>query len=685
MHRRSSFSLLFVVLFAVSAFADDARTARLETLCRVWAEAKYLHPAMLTQPIDWDGALVRAVPRVRAATTTAELAAAIDGMLKELGDPATRVVSQRAATKHEVELLHQNADVLTIEAGPYIDAFGAEGLYSRERDVAAAFAKASTVVVNLTRITDDPDAADVIDRLGLLGWTTEDIPVPGRWTAYHSGYMPQVGGTSGGYFSSLMLVASKPLPAAKTAPKKITFMTDGAFPLPAFAVALQRAGKATIETSSPTDAASIVRIDLGDGHAANIRTATFAADGGTKPAVTPIVESRYAEMTAPDLPHRLLAAFRVWSVIHYFYPYRDLIGDWDGVLREFIPRFESAEDADAYAAAVLEMTAHIYDGHVGARGHPSIAKFIPPWFVPFEMQRIDDQFVVVDKFDPQLPIGIGDVVVTVDGEPLDARIKRVWPYVTGSTELTRIEYAASVALRGPAKSVAQLGVRGADGKTHTVAVPRVGFYKPPESKEAPYRVLDGNIGYVDLRTLEPPQVDAMFDALMKTKATIFDMRGYPNATAWSIAPRINTRHAKYFASFQRPIVTGVTTAEEKSSASYRFDQTLPPATKPLYTGRVVVLIDDRAISQAEHTCLFFEQAAGAKFIGRPTAGANGDVTRFVLPGGFVVSFSGNGVRHVDGRQLQRVGIQPDIRVEPTIAGLQAGKDEVLDRAIAFVK
>jgi len=49
-----------------------------------------------------------------------------------------------------------------------------------------------------------------------------------------------------------------------------------------------------------------------------------------------------------------------------------------------------------------------------------------------------------------------------------------------------------------------------------------------------------------------------------------------------------------------------------------------------------------------------------------------------------VRFSGHDVRHADGRQLQRVGIQPDIRVEPTIAGLQAGKDEVLDRAIAYV-
>jgi hypothetical protein len=46
-------------------------------------------------------------------------------------------------------------------------------------------------------------------------------------------------------------------------------------------------------------------------------------------------------------------------------------------------------------------------------------------------------------------------------------------------------------------------------------------------------------------------------------------------------------------------------------------------------------------------------------------------------------FTGQAVRHVDGRQLQQVGIQPTIVAEPTIAGIRAGKDEVLDRAIQF--
>jgi hypothetical protein len=34
---------------------------------------------------------------------------------------------------------------------------------------------------------------------------------------------------------------------------------------------------------------------------------------------------------------------------------------------------------------------------------------------------------------------------------------------------------------------------------------------------------------------------------------------------------------------------------------------------------------------------------------------------------------------------QRIGIKPDISVYPTVKGIQAGKDEVLERAIEFLK
>jgi C-terminal processing protease CtpA/Prc len=49
-----------------------------------------------------------------------------------------------------------------------------------------------------------------------------------------------------------------------------------------------------------------------------------------------------------------------------------------------------------------------------------------------------------------------------------------------------------------------------------------------------------------------------------------------------------------------------------------------------------------------------------------------------------VNFSGHDVRHADGRQLQRVGIQPHVKVEPTPKRISAERDEVLEAAFKYL-
>ncbi|HVK38522.1 MAG TPA: S41 family peptidase, partial [Candidatus Kapabacteria bacterium] len=165
-----------------------------------------------------------------------------------------------------------------------------------------------------------------------------------------------------------------------------------------------------------------------------------------------------------------------------------------------------------------------------------------------------------------------------------------------------------------------------------------------------------------------------------------DMRGYPRGTGWELATRLPRRDS-INAIFSRPIVEAVTLSMRDIGIqpSYSFRQLLSPTIDSPYTGRVVILIDENAQSQSEHLCLALESAHDVTFIGTPTAGANGDVTNVVLPGGITASFSGHDVRHADGRRLQRIGIQPDVRVEPTVRGLASGRDEVLEAAIEFLR
>jgi C-terminal processing protease CtpA/Prc len=110
-----------------------------------------------------------------------------------------------------------------------------------------------------------------------------------------------------------------------------------------------------------------------------------------------------------------------------------------------------------------------------------------------------------------------------------------------------------------------------------------------------------------------------------------------------------------------------------------------PGTAP-YQGKVVVLMGTNTVSAAESACMALAtMGLDVTFIGARTMGANGNVTNATLPGGVAVRFTSMEIRHGDGRQLQRLGIKPDIEVHQTMDGIALGRDEVLERALAFLK
>ena len=106
--------------------------------------------------------------------------------------------------------------------------------------------------------------------------------------------------------------------------------------------------------------------------------------------------------------------------------------------------------------------------------------------------------------------------------------------------------------------------------------------------------------------------------------------------------------------------------------------------KDYYTGKVILLINEITQSQAEYTTMAFRVAPQATVIGSTTAGADGNVSQFYLPGGISTMISGIGVYYPDGKETQRVGIVPDIEIKPSIEGIKKGRDELMEKAIEII-
>ena len=726
---------LLVSLVAAPLRAQTEEAERLATVGRIWGQVKFFHPWLRYKPIDWDEALVAALPRIRAATTHDEFAAAVGALLERLGDSVTRVEREPAPASAKAPAggaatpwYRWDGPVLVIALSAVPAAIGEHG-FGFSRPLTAELAKADVVLVDARLAGADRDTAGYGFSLFDQRLPPRTVSAPASRAVLLNGYPPQTGDTSGGYYQGFVEMPGEIYtPDTESPRRRLVFLVDPAW-IPSLAEALAASGAGSIVATGPLrDTARAMHLALPGGWRAALRVSEtiggpLRADVETREGQDPLAvalalakdatrvepkparaalaeaatapewhpDARYEKMAYPDAGYRLLAVYRLWNVIHYFYPYLELIGDWDAVLEEFVPRALAAADGNAYVLTMLEMATRVPDGHTWVWGHPALDEVWGVADPPVELRIIEDQPTIVKLLDAGAAraagVRLGDVVVAVEGEPAETKMKRLAPWVTASTaEATRARLAEML-LRGKDGATLKATVRGADGE-RSVALPL--SKEPPKSKDAEpptYRALTPEIGYADLTRLMPNDVDPMFEALKDTKGLILDMRGYPNGTAWAIAPHINVKKAKVGARFRRPLWSGFDLQDDDLSggASYAFEQPLPPTKGALYTGRTVMLIDERAISQSEHSGLFFEAAADTVFVGTPSAGANGDVTRLTLPGGITVGFTGHDVRHADGRQLQRVGLQPHVRIAPTIAGIRAGKDEVLDRAVQFLR
>jgi hypothetical protein len=186
---------------------------------------------------------------------------------------------------------------------------------------------------------------------------------------------------------------------------------------------------------------------------------------------------------------------------------------------------------------------------------------------------------------------------------------------------------------------------------------------------------------VDLTRARVADLTPVVDTLTSATAVIFDMRGYPtDAGTWILPHLLDV--AEYDRWMHVPKLVG---PFGQSAGWQSLGWDLTPAA-PKFAGKIVFMTDGRAISYAESVMGYVAARKLGTIVGRPTAGTNGNIASFVVPGGFGVTFTGMRVTGHDGHSpYHLVGVAPDIAVAPTIAGLRQGRDEVLDRALSIVR
>lgn len=725
--------------------SETTKINRLIGLCTLWGHVKYFHPSLAYRAdIDWDAALVETIPKVRNAKSRIDYAAALQGLLDNLGDPVTRVVDASASPETKVPNANQKldykmtSDVLLITVGDYFGLWNSES-QQKLRAIIAELPKAKAVVFDLrsAQPAGDYGKFQLTSSFSQIERMISSVPflTPGERSRIHRGFVSSSTFSSGQYKSGFYIQDVKriiPTQNAKDIPS-VFLLNKNAGVLDS-TTSLQAAGKGLVVFEGAVKDSAVgktANIDLGERLSAQVRVTEPILEDGTngdlmpdlvvpmangesdtalksalelainfKPsnivrkklpaAAAPFPDKSYSQMKYPSLEFRLLAAFRMWNAIEHFFPYKNLMDrDWTQVLREYIPKFENFKNALDYSLTVAEMMTHVHDSHAYVSG-TELNDHFGTGYPPIRVRVIENALVVTHFYNEEIArasgIEIGDIVLKVDGEDAKIRLARYAKYISASTPQSNTDKASLTFMNGEDKSIVTLTVRGRNNREKEGKLPRkyedsTTLYNRERSGDI-FKLLPGNIGYADLDRLTGTMVDEMLERFKNTKGIIFDMRGYPNGVFWLLPQRLTDKRDVPAALLETPIVGQISSVR----SSDIFSQNLFPAQpdKWTYKGKTLMLIDERSMSQAEHTGLFLRAANKTEFVGSPTAGANGELTTFSVPGGIGIGFSGQSVRFPDGKQLQRIGLLPDVKIKPTIKGIRDRRDEVLEEAIRYL-
>lgn len=427
---------------------------------------------------------------------------------------------------------------------------------------------------------------------------------------------------------------------------------------------------------------------LGGGVSCRIPISMFADQARTLPRAE---SSPHADLSEPKNLPRLTAGNRAtrfagiticWGIMQHFYPYFDVVEtDWDATLPEALTKAAADHNELAFLFTLRELVAKLHDGH----GNVSNPAIVATSLLPLSLAWAGADIVIAGK-GASVPdeVKIGDSILSIDGRPTEDCYRFLATRISGATE----GWKRHIALRTfivnlPTADAALFRMRRPDGSQYEATIHRqagkaMGTIEDSTARRpAQGHELAPGIVYFDLNGTPQDVLEKHMKQLETAKGIVFDMRGYPSQAAYALMEHLIDSPA-LSARWNVPIVT--MPDRQKWDWNRRGRWNLTPK-QPRLTAKVAFVTDGRAISYAESIMGIVEHYKFGEIVGATTAGTNGNVNPFTLPGGFNVSWTGMKVLKHDGSRHHGVGIRPTVPVEPTAAGIAAGRDEVLERAV----
>jgi C-terminal processing protease CtpA/Prc len=417
---------------------------------------------------------------------------------------------------------------------------------------------------------------------------------------------------------------------------------------------------------------------------------------------SPAMATPYQENISED--EKIAGLTRFWAEAKFNFAWFDKVPDldWDAKYIEYLPKVRASRSTLEYYRLLMQFAALLKDAHTGVWGPNEVQRQMSAW-PPIMLSLVEGRVLVAQVIDDALSaagVRRGVELTAVDGLPVREYADRfVKPYQGASSpqdlELRSLQNSL---LGGAPGTTLRLQFRSESGEAIDVSTARLTNAElskrntGPQRKRFEFEMRDGNIAYVALNSFGNQGIVSDFEKawpeIKKAGALIVDVRrngGGSSGYGTSILSYLTAQGGPGEAvktRLYRPAYRAWGTIEEWTPER---NWDVGSRGEDIFRGPVVLLIGPATFSAAEDFAVSFDMVKAGTIMGEPSGGSTGQPLMFKLPGGGGARVCTLQTRYADGRDFVGTGVQPHIRVVPTVADFRAGKDTVLEAALAHLR
>lgn len=394
-------------------------------------------------------------------------------------------------------------------------------------------------------------------------------------------------------------------------------------------------------------------------------------------------------------------AFRItdiiirWNIIRHFYPYfEEDVPNWDELLPQMIADMENMEfgesgrhDVYLFKEKIESLLSPVNDSHLKVLPNIILGKalnfHISYHYLPLSLDVVEENIVVRNVANSiKGSILPGCRITHINGIPAVDLLRSVASKISSGNPIAAKRIATQRIMSSyKADTVFVVGYKDINGMEHIDSLRPTAPDPMYDEEHQPF------ISFTDGIAIIRPCVQSAsyanffehIEALRNAKGVIFDFRGYPT---WEFDKIL--AHFIYEPKSYNCFYTPITRFPFRQRVEYIAEDGILEPAEPYLSVPTVYLINDITMSWGETIMMIVKGCGIGTVIGTPSCGTNGDVTLYRSP---MFWFNLTGLRAVnaDGSRHHGVGVVPDIEVTETFEGYRAGRDEILEAGLDYIR